>query len=174
MEDKKIVPYYKKTRLYNPESHLMGGNNKQKEEWDKVFEELKDANMILDVGFHPSAQEGGFCIYYETREAEQKAFVMGFTELGPWIEYHGEIQDRPKEIKVGARVKLLKTFYNVEKDIFDKIFMISKIEKMEGAGDSYDDIYLKDEDGNVPMATFGIYNKDKIELIAHRDEIIPV
>ena len=53
------------------------------------LEELVGAR-ILDVGFHPRSNEGGFTIYYE-KDGKKKALVLGFTELGSWLEYHGDL-----------------------------------------------------------------------------------
>lgn len=51
--------------------------------------ELEDAK-ILRIGVHPLAQEGGFSIDYE-KSGEKKRLVLGYTELGTWIEWHGTI-----------------------------------------------------------------------------------
>jgi hypothetical protein len=45
-------------------------------------------STILDVGFHPVAEEGGFTIDYQKGE-EKKRIVLGFTELGMWKYYEG-------------------------------------------------------------------------------------
>jgi hypothetical protein len=174
--DKKRTPYYEKTKLYNPESNegnpLSPYNKEEEKKWDNIFEELKNSK-IIDVGFHPSAQEGGFCVYYETKEGEQKAFVMGFAELGPWIEYSGLINEEKKEIKVGTKIKIIKTYYNVDDSIYKKVFIVEKIEKMDDLPDFYDEIHLIDEEGNKPMGTYG-RSKGEFEITVSRNEIIPI
>lgn len=176
MKTKKFIPYYEKTKLEIP-----GRSEESKNKWKQVFEELKNANQILDVGIHPSAREGGFCVYYEMPDGTQKAFVMGYTELGEWIEYDGTISDRPKEIKVGSKVKIAKSNGFIiagDENIYDRTFVVKKIKVNEWAKDgdgnldeSYDEITIRDaKDGSIPR----IDGTWKLEYKPTRKEIIPV
>jgi toxin YoeB len=71
----KYIPYYEKTKLYNPDEKYP--NEPQK--WTLIFEEIKKSK-ILDIGIHPSAREGGFTIYYELADGKQKAFVESYSK----------------------------------------------------------------------------------------------
>lgn len=54
----------------------------------KDFEKLKN-KKIVDIGFIKGVSiEGGLAIDYEDA-GEIKRIVMGFTELGAWVEWHG-------------------------------------------------------------------------------------
>lgn len=43
---------------------------------------------VLDVGFHPLMDEGGLTIDY-SKDGEIRRIVLGYTELGLWVEYDG-------------------------------------------------------------------------------------
>jgi hypothetical protein len=58
----------------------------------KDFDKLKN-KKIVDIGFVKGAGvEGGLCIDYEDLEkiTTTRRMVLGFTELGMWVEYDGE------------------------------------------------------------------------------------
>lgn len=44
---------------------------------------------IVNIGFLPSETEGGLTIDYTHDECEIKRIVLGYTELGTWIQWHG-------------------------------------------------------------------------------------
>lgn len=46
---------------------------------------------VLDVGFHPSCQEGGLTIDYR-KDGKDRRIVIGYTELGTWVEWQGDIK----------------------------------------------------------------------------------
>jgi len=171
----RFIPYYEKTKLINP-----GRSEESEKKWEQVFEEIKKSK-ILDLGIHPSAQEGGFTIYYELPNGIQKAFIMGYTELGQWIEYTGIIEDKPKKIKVGSKVKITKTSGFVivgGEEIYDRVFVVKKINKSSWAKDgngnvdeSFDEFEIVDaETGKTPK----IDGKWELDFIPSRKEIMPV
>lgn len=58
------------------------------DEQTKDFEKLKN-KKIIEIGFIKGVPiEGGLAIDYED-DNKIKRIVMGFTELGAWIQWHG-------------------------------------------------------------------------------------
>jgi hypothetical protein len=60
-------------------------------------ESLKDiiGSEILGVGFHPSQQEGGLTIDYKKNGIKHRV-ILGYTELGEWISWQGELVDKER------------------------------------------------------------------------------
>jgi len=51
--------------------------------------DLLVGGKVTDVGFHPSAKEGGLTIDFE-RDGKPMRIVLGYTELGMWVYWAGE------------------------------------------------------------------------------------
>lgn len=47
---------------------------------------------IVDIGFHPLEKEGGLTICFK-KDGIIKTIVFGYTELGTWIDYLGELHE---------------------------------------------------------------------------------
>jgi hypothetical protein len=71
--------------------------------FDLDFSDLT-SSTILDVGFHPDAREGGFGIDYK-KDGKSYRIVLGFTELGMWRYWQGEIGQPSKRDKIKGRIK---------------------------------------------------------------------
>ena len=74
---------YKKDKL-NKDTFCLGRKSEYPE-----FQDLLGAK-ILDIGFHPKSEEGGFGIDYE-KYGIKKRIVLGFTELGMWVQFQGNL-----------------------------------------------------------------------------------
>ena len=74
---------------------------KQEEETDRLLSDpnrpkqldLLIGGKITDVGFHPTAKEGGLTIDFE-RNGKPMRIVFGYTELGLWVYWAGERKKR--------------------------------------------------------------------------------
>ena len=74
---------YKNLKLSYEEESIFGKTNFHS------LKELKDST-IVSVGFIPKESEGGFTIDYKLKgEKKIKRLVLGYTELGTWIKFHG-------------------------------------------------------------------------------------
>ena len=45
--------------------------------------------QIVNIGFLPSEKEGGLTIDYKHEDGVVKRIVLGYTELGTWVQWHG-------------------------------------------------------------------------------------
>ena len=56
----------------------------------------KEANAmvgatIVATGFHEGAREGGFAVDFQHKGEPLQRLVLGYTELGEWVEFFGEV-----------------------------------------------------------------------------------
>ena len=58
----------------------------------KNFVELTElvGATITAVGFHSESREGGFAIDFQQGDSPVRRLVLGYTELGEWVEFLGE------------------------------------------------------------------------------------
>lgn len=87
-EEKKEAKKYKKASILSPESfpdHASFGHDKS------VAKALHDLNgsEVIKAGFIPKHGEGGLTIDYK-KSGTEKRLVIGYNELGDWIDYYGE------------------------------------------------------------------------------------
>lgn len=63
------------------------------------IESLKDiiGSEIIGVGFHQSQQEGGLTIDYKKNGIKHRV-ILGYTELGEWISWQGELGDKERTV----------------------------------------------------------------------------
>lgn len=52
--------------------------------------------QVVDIGFMPWTQEGGMAIDY-VKDGKTMRMIFGYTELGLWVEWQGEIKPSRKE-----------------------------------------------------------------------------
>ena len=45
---------------------------------------------ILAVGFHGGCKEGGFAVDFQHDDKPVQRLVLGYTELGEWVEFLGD------------------------------------------------------------------------------------
>jgi hypothetical protein len=64
---------------------------KNKTETDEELEKIIGCE-IVNVGFHPRQSEGGLTLEYK-KDNKIMRIVLGYTELGLWIAWHGEKKD---------------------------------------------------------------------------------
>lgn len=64
------------------------GDFPENEELDNALFDLI-GSVILNVGFHPAADEGGLAIDYEKGDGNRYRIVLGFTDLGMWKYFQG-------------------------------------------------------------------------------------
>lgn len=57
---------------------------------------------IVDIGFHPAVREGGMTIEY-VKDGVRKRMVFGYTDLGLWVEWNGEVGSKTSKRASPAR-----------------------------------------------------------------------
>lgn len=98
---------------------------------DVDLSQLKD-KTIVDIGFHPDAEEGGLSIDYRDGDVIRR-IVFGYTELGTWIKWHG-VLGKPNSKdefvkKLGKAIEYLDDVTEIKEEPLMKKFLLRSDEK---------------------------------------------
>lgn len=99
---------------------------------------------VLKVGLHSSEPEGGLSIDYKVHGVVYR-IILGYTELGEWISWQGQLGIKLNEVRTLLKKKL---------DEFDEVYRLLAIDQLkdtEVKGDPHTRSYHFFIDGSLAM-----------------------